>query len=67
MSKSDEYKVALAALDHARALGLDGDVERDLRRMAHYSAPVTHVLGNRRFDNFVLLVRHKVVLAVNWL
>jgi hypothetical protein len=65
MTQRCEYVVDDRAVQAARLIGLSGDVEKRLLRMVRRSAPLTHELGNRRFDDFVLFVQDKVVLDVN--
>lgn len=57
-------RVTEQALVAARAAGLRGDTEARIRRMVRRASPVTHVLGNRRFDDYVLRVEDDVVLSV---
>lgn len=59
------FSVSDEAVRDARDIGLCGDVRLRLARMARQAAPLTHPDGNRRFDQFVLKVQDKQVLAVN--
>ncbi|WP_266032647.1 hypothetical protein [Brucella intermedia] len=51
-----EYRTTPEAIERGREMGVYGDTEKRLIRMAARSAPVTHEYGNRRFQNFVLRV-----------
>jgi hypothetical protein len=60
------FTVSEQAVKQAREIGLCGEVEKRLARMAKRSAPLTHEEGNRRFGDFVLMVSSdRKVLAVN--
>jgi hypothetical protein len=48
----------------ARQVGLIGNVERRVRRMAKYSAPITHQEGNRRYESFILRIEKGVVKSL---
>ena len=61
----NKYTVDQEAINQARMIGLCGDVDKRLIRMAKRSAPLTHPEGNRRFDDFVLFVQNKVVKYIN--
>lgn len=50
------YQVSERARRQARELGLAGNVEAIIARMARYAAPFTHDAGNRRFEGYVLEV-----------
>ncbi len=60
-----EVTIAPAAKRAARLVGICGNIEARLRRMARRSAPVTHDAGNRRFREFVLSIDRGVILDVN--
>jgi hypothetical protein len=53
-----------SALDEGVEIGIGGDVEKRLRRMAVRAAPFTHPRGNRRFYEFVLRVDNRHVRGV---
>lgn len=59
-----EVTISPKALATARDAGLFGDTEKRVRRMLQRSAPVTHELGNRRFQNFVIHTENNTVLGV---
>lgn len=59
------YEVEPQAIQDGRSIGLGGDVGKRLARMARRSAPITHVEGNRRFDEFVLRVEDRKILSVS--
>lgn len=59
------FRVSDGAIRDARAIGLCGDVALRLARMARRSAPLTDERGNRRFDDFVLMVKDREVLSVD--
>jgi hypothetical protein len=48
------YQVTDEVLDQARQLGLEGDVEKQVQRMARDGTPYTHPQGNVRHGRFVL-------------
>ena len=53
------------AVFEGRHLGLGGDVQKRLARMARRAAPITHEDGNRRFDDFLLTVEKWTVVSVS--
>ena len=59
---------AYAVSDHAYRkgvlLGLDGDVEARISRMARQSARCTHHAGNRRFEDFILTIHGETVTDI---
>lgn len=59
------FRVSPEAVQHAKEIGIGGVRIKRLQRMAERSAPFTHPDGNRRFDDFVLLVRDKQIMGVN--
>lgn len=59
------YMVSAGAIAQAKMLGIGGAVEKRLLRMARRSAPLTHPEGNRRFDDFVLLIQDNVLRGIN--
>jgi hypothetical protein len=63
--RGDGFVVTETAKRQARMLGMGGDLNARLRRMARRSAPLTHPAGNRRFDDFVLQLRDKVVESID--
>jgi hypothetical protein len=50
------YQVTDEVLEQARKLGLDGDVEQQIKRMARDGTPYTHPRANLRHGRFVLKV-----------
>lgn len=64
MSRPREYKVTPFAAKAAREIGLCGNIANRLSRMARRSAPITCGYGNRRFQDFVLLVEGDEILNV---
>jgi hypothetical protein len=58
------YKVTPAALEQAKALGMRGDVEWDLKGIALHSEPYNHPRGNRRYGNLILRVEDRTVTWV---
>jgi len=58
------YAVHPEALAQAQKLGLFGNVEKRLARMARLSAPFTHQAGNRRFESYVLRVQDGQVVSI---
>jgi hypothetical protein len=59
------FRVSQAAVQAARDLGVEGDVEAVLSDMARNSARVTHPDGNRRFEGWVLMVDGDRVVSVS--
>lgn len=59
------YTVSAEAIAQAKLIGICGEVEKWLLRMARRSAPVTHADGNRRFDAFVLMIQDGVVMGID--
>lgn len=64
MSSIRNYQISKEAIRMGRKHGLYGDTEKRLRRMARRSAPVTSKYGNRRFNDFYLLIADDTVKAV---
>ena len=50
------YKVSEEILEQARKLGIEGDVEQQVRRMARDGTPYTHPKANLRHGRFILKV-----------
>jgi hypothetical protein len=65
ISESRPIVVSPDAIAQAKLLGIGGDRDKRLRRMARRSAPLTHDKGNRRFGDFVLQVSDRMVIAIN--
>lgn len=63
--KFRQYQASPEAVRKARDLGIYGDTQARLLRMARRSAPCTSSLGNRRFLNFVLQVSGDVVMNIS--
>ena len=49
-----QYEVSDEVLEQARALGIDGDVERQVKRMASRATPYTHERANLQYGGFAL-------------
>ena len=58
------YKVTPEAIQQAKALGMRGDVEWELKGIAFHSEPYTHPRGNRRYGNMLLRVEDRTVTWV---
>lgn len=58
------FEISAEAIRMGRAYGLYGDTEKRLRRMARRAAPITSEHGNRRFNEYVLLIVDGTVKAV---
>ena len=56
-----DYKVSAEARKQAQTLGIRGDVEAKVARMARHAAPFTHPMGNRRFERFIMRVEKDIV------
>ena len=51
-----QYKVSAEAYRQARTLGIRGDVEARVARMARRAARFTHPIANLRFERFIMRV-----------
>jgi hypothetical protein len=58
------YKVSAEARKQAQTLGIRGDIEAQVARMARHAAPFTHQMANRRFDRFIMRVEHETVIWI---
>lgn len=58
------FRLAPGVVEQAQKLGLFGNVEKRLLRMARHSAPFTHQAGNRRFEAWVLRIDQGVVVSI---
>lgn len=67
MSGFRRFDVAPEAVAEAQKLGLFGNVEKRLARMARNSAPFTHQAGNRRFESYVLRIEGGRVISIKQL
>ena len=61
MSGFLDFTVAPNVLAKARAIGMYGNVENRLIRMAKASVPFHHPTANRRFEGFLLYVENGVI------
>ena len=61
MSTFREYAVSETALAQARKLGMYGDVDGKLKKMARLAARFTHPLANRRYQNYLLKIDGDVI------
>ena len=59
-----QFQVSDHAYAKGLALGIDGDVDARIARMARRSAPCTHPSGNRRFEDFVLSIDGDTVVNI---
>ena len=57
------YKVTPEAIEQAKALGMRGDVEWELKGIAFHSEPYTHPRANRRYGNLIIRLEG---LTVTW-
>jgi hypothetical protein len=57
------YKVTPEAMEHAKALGIRGDVERYLQSIAFHSEGYDHPRANRRYGNVLIRLEG---LIVSW-
>lgn len=64
MSGFHHYQVHPRVVLQARRLGLIGNAETRIARMARYSAPFSHAAGNRRFENYILRIDQGVVVSI---
>ena len=64
MSGFRQYRVDPEVLKQARAIGMYGNVEARIARMARESVPHTHPQANRRFDGFLLKIDNGVVTRI---
>jgi hypothetical protein len=58
------YKVSAEARQQAQMLGIRGDIEARVARMARHAAPVAHPEANRRFGRIALRVENETVVWV---
>jgi hypothetical protein len=58
------YAVDPSVVAAARRMGMFGNVEHRIARMARHGAPFTHAAGNRRFDSYVLRVEGGRVVGI---
>lgn len=61
------YAASQEVVSKARSLGVLGDTEARLKRMARRSAPFTSDVGNRRFMNYVLLIEGGTIKDVTYM
>lgn len=59
-----QFEVHPNVVSQAQQLGLFGNVEKRIARMARRSAPFTHEAGNRRFEGFILRIEKGVVTSI---
>lgn len=59
-----DYTVSENAIQRGRDFGLWGDTAKRLRRMARRAAPVTSKHGNRRFNEWIMLVKDGTIQSV---
>jgi hypothetical protein len=59
-----QYEVSAEVRKQAQTLGIRGDIEARVARMARYSAPFTHPMANRRFDRFIMRIEHEIVVWI---
>jgi hypothetical protein len=55
------YKISPEARKQAQTLGIRGEVEAKVARMARLAAPFTHPMANRRFERFIMHVEKDTV------
>lgn len=67
MSETLGLTITEQAIAQARRLGIRGDVSARLARMARRAAMLSHPLGNRRYDEFVLRVDDNTVKSIDML
>jgi hypothetical protein len=58
------YQVHPDVIQQAQRLGLFGNVQKRIARMARHSAPFTHPAGNRRFENYIFKIEKGVVISI---
>lgn len=51
-----QFTVSAQAIVEGRELGLGDDCAQQIAEMARFAAPLTHPLGNRRYEDFVLKI-----------
>lgn len=61
---SRDIQVSAEAVAQAHRLGLFGNVDKRIARMARKSSPFTHPLANRRYESFILKIEQDVVLSI---
>ena len=58
------YRVSDEVLEQARQLGLEGDVEQQVKRMARHGTPYAHPKANLRHGRFILKVEGNDVIWI---
>lgn len=58
------YDVSEDAIEMGREVGLWGDTEKRLQRMARRAAPVTSEYGNRRFNDWFMTIKDGTIQSV---
>lgn len=58
------YKVSTKAIEDGIGLGLTGNVEKEIARMARFSGNLTYPGANRRFRDYALNIQNGTVVAV---
>ena len=61
MEDENAYRVPEDVLEQARKLGVEGDVEQAVKRMARDGTPYTHPKANLRHGRFALNVEANTV------
>lgn len=59
-----EYEIDPIVFVQARQIGLIGNLQQRLQRMARRSAPFTHKEGNRRFESYIMRIEKGVVRSI---
>jgi hypothetical protein len=63
-SDSRQYEVSPEARKQAQTLGIRGDIEARVARMACHAAAFTHPMANRRFGRFIMRIEHRTVVWI---
>lgn len=64
MSGDRKFEISPTALAQARQVGLIGNLEARLAKMAKHGAPITHAEGNRRYERFIMRVEKGVLVSI---
>ncbi len=64
MEDWEALDVTDAAKQSARRLGMYGNIDNRLRRMARDSVPFRHARCNRRFEGYLMLIKGGQILAL---
>ena len=59
-----EYAVSPSVLEQARAIGMYGNVEGRIKRMAQAAVPFKHPPASHRFDSYLFRIEGDTVVMI---